>query len=41
MFLIFSRFLSKKFLVLRRTEGDMIIYVLKSSCKELVILVRF
>jgi hypothetical protein len=37
--LIFSTNLSETFLILRRTERDIIINVLRSSCKVLVILV--
>ena len=39
--LIFARILSVIFLILSRTERDIIMKVQRSSCKESVILVRF
>jgi len=39
--LIFSTDLSEKLIILRRTERDMKKNVYRSSCKVLVILVRF
>jgi hypothetical protein len=39
--LIFSTIISETFLILRSTEQDMIKYVYWSSCKILVILLRF
>jgi hypothetical protein len=41
VFLVSVRLLSETFLFLRRIQRDIIIKVLRSSCKVLVILVRF